>query len=671
MRLFLPLQGRDRAMKTGNQNKDFFSSGFLSEWAEIENHMAFISGLVKKYGERPDEKNLRPGFKEDGHDWVQISRQLARIRERMEDPKLNISVIGEFSTGKSTFINALLRHELLVSSAVQGTTTASTVIEYDSRYRIRLQYLDNQDDQEICYMNFPEFKKDLDWFTTDSFISRTLRAVNVCLPTDILKNHFRIIDTPGTNVTEAWHEDITVRTLKEESDLSIVLISAEKPVPDTMLRFMENHLASILPQCVFVVTKLDMIPKRERERQLSYIRMKLEDGLGIRDAVVLPYVSPMVLYQQPENIPKDWNLTIDDALLNLSLETEREFLLHTLKERTLVVIKKLTGLMDDIYCSISGEMEYLSNGYKSRLLLLERSRKTDLNLFVQDEKACRLECYDRTIAAQVEDIENKIHKQAANAQNAILEKIDEKKNINELKAYIDQSLGADCSQRARNMIALMDNYYREIRSRFRVQMQLFNQSFVKNYQNLEILPIDFSNEDYQFPQKVEIATANLDSIANCIAEKLASENKAYLGGAATGAVLGTTILPGIGTIAGAFIGGIAGAFCAPNMDDVRKECKEKLKPQLINYYNSVSIQMMSAAAQYIDQLRLCLSNEMDAYLKRYRNEVRRQIAFINEQQSVIDLKVYDLKRDQEQMRNHKIRLESIMVQLNKFGRKEE
>jgi GTPase SAR1 family protein len=36
---------------------------------------------------------------------------MKRIRKRCADPNLYLAVIGEFSSGKSTFINALLRDD--------------------------------------------------------------------------------------------------------------------------------------------------------------------------------------------------------------------------------------------------------------------------------------------------------------------------------------------------------------------------------------------------------------------------------------------------------------------------------------------------------------------------------------------------------------------------------
>lgn len=141
-----------------------------------------------------------------------------------------------------------------------------------------------------------------------------------------------------------------------------------------------------------------------------------------------------------------------------------------------------------------------------------------------------------------------------------------------------------------------------------------------------------------------------------------------LGGAAAGAAIGTAVAPGIGTV----IGGFLGFMLAPSEDtsQVRKACKDKLNPQLANYYNSVSDKVTSAVDKYIKQMRTCLSDEIDKYLKRYRSEVDRQIAMENNRRWDINTQISELKADMAGIQNHKKQLDSVIAQLNNLGRKE-
>lgn len=908
------------------QDKDYFSLNNLGRLSEIDAHLSYAEGIVKKYS----EKNLA---------WTDVRQQIDFIRKKKNDKKLNISVIGEFSTGKSTFINALLRKELLVSSALQGTTVASTVIDYSDRHKITLEYL-NGCSETLDYNSFGELRQGLSHFTTNSSIAKQLKAVNVFLPADILKNDFRIIDTPGTNVTEAWHEDVTVRALREKSDLSIILTSAEKPVPDTMLSFVRKNLEFILPQCVFVVTKLDMLRARERKQQLAYVKMKLEGELDIQEAVALPYVSPMVLCSEGDNTPADdvtaeakrricivggfgvdkkglveallkgklpdcfmrgagtadifaapifqfvyaqepvvriklkepardsdflkycpsgladiinkyhgvnlpeievkyekfcdlmqnlkpyqdmsqdlsygffsavsvylpldclkneyditvcnrlaesskaadegkaardaatdiimllnatsvWSneeknfmlhcradgcgekfifainrmdkisqgnipriehyckvqvnsfaapdapicyistdsekigisslldelaeravdshfdvdrdfeqVDVDDALLAMSLDTEQKLIQYTANQRTLAVTKKLTQLIDDTYQSVSGQMEQISKDYERRLELLNRSRQADLSMFVRKEKGERLQCFDIVTKDTSEGAEQVIYASVEAACANVIRNLDDKDTTDKLKDYIDSSLSGDCRKQAENVIFITKSYCEEVQDIFRDEMKTFHNSFQKIYKSLDIIPLDMSHSKYNFPQMVAIETADIASTANYIASQLSSENTAFLGGAAAGAAIGTAVVPVVGTIIGGVIGAFIGAPSAESIAKTRQGCKDKLKPQLTNYYHGVAEKVISAVNKYIRQMRSCLSDEIDEYLTRYRSEVDRQIAVENSRRSAINTQISELKADMAGIQNHKKQLDSVIAQLNNFGRKE-
>ena len=52
-----------------------------------------------------------------------FAAEAAHFRERLEDNEFRISVVGEFSSGKSTFINAILGQDVLQHATTE--TTAS------------------------------------------------------------------------------------------------------------------------------------------------------------------------------------------------------------------------------------------------------------------------------------------------------------------------------------------------------------------------------------------------------------------------------------------------------------------------------------------------------------------------------------------------------------------
>lgn len=640
-------------------NSNYFSINNLDELSGIADHLSFAEQLIDKYSNKVTEVG----------NWSIFKEQVMQIRKKQNDKKLNLSIIGEFSTGKSTFINALLGKELLVSSAMQGTTVASTIIDYSNHYKICIQYLDYKDHrEEFSFSNFEDMRDKLNHYTTEETIAKQLASVHVSLPAKVVKNNFRIIDTPGTNVTEAWHESVTIRTIKEMSDLSIILVSAEKPAPDTMLYFVQNHLSSILPQCIFVVTKLDSIRPKERQGLLDYIKIKLEGELELENAVVLPYASLMVL---EEALLEDSGRTKkeDTILLEQSHNTEKKLFEHMATQRAIAQTKKLTRLIDTMYQSISMQMGQIADNYEKKLSLLERTKQTNLEVFVRKEKEKQFRYFDEKTKEMQDQIEDKLYGMAESAKLQILSNLDKKTSIDSLKDYINGTLSRDCSTNARIMVSAAEDYYGPIQEEFKREMKSFEKAFQKLYKTLNILPINMSQAKYNLPASIQVETANLTSAANYIAEELSSENKAFFGGAAAGAAIGTMLFPGIGTLIGGFVGLVGGAAVAPDTDKVRDNCKEKLLLQLNSYYNLVFDNAVSAVEHYISQIKDCLSDEIDKYLKTYHQEVEKQIKENRNQKESVVAKVNDLKRDMSYIQTRKTQLNSVMDQLNFLGKR--
>lgn len=222
--------------------------------ADIDSHIVFASTLMGKYAWEEALKH-------------KLEKQLSVIVEKQNDKFLNISVIGEFSTGKSSFINALVGYELLAVNVIQGTTVAITIIAYSENFSITLTDFSGKSSTKV-YKSIDSLRQQLHIYTTDSSYAKKIDYVIVTLPSDILKNGYRIIDTPGTNSLELWHEEVTQRAIRKLSDLSIILTDATQPMPATLMAFLDNTLGESIKSCAFVANKIDRI--RENEMKWHY-----------------------------------------------------------------------------------------------------------------------------------------------------------------------------------------------------------------------------------------------------------------------------------------------------------------------------------------------------------------------------------------------------------------
>lgn len=632
--------------KTNNEN--FFSLNNLGEIADFDEHIAFAEKMLNKYKWEPNARET-------------ITSLLQQIRSKQEDKLLNLSVIGEFSSGKSTFINAMLRDELLSSSALQGTTVASTVIESADRFSIVLEY-SNGFRQTHEYDGLGALKENLESFTTIPNVARKLESVKVYLPSEHLKKGFRIIDTPGTNAIEQWHEEITVKTLHDVSDASIILVDAVKPLPETLCSFITGNLEDILNQCVFVVTKMDLLKEKEREQMLSYIRAKLKNTFGLEYPKVLPYASIDVI-DSLENGERS-------ALAEMSFQSEAEIFSRMTKQRASLQAKKLISLIDYMYGYIGEEMEGISKESEAELERLMRSKQADLSSFISSQKSQRTAAFESDVKNKRTDIVNKFHRHAEQAMTNVINKLEGQNSTEDLKNFVNNTLTETCSKEAAGVTGVLETNRKPIYDCFQDQMLSFWTDFEELFKNLDILQVDFSGDELGTQLSLPAKAVELGEINSYLDKTIRGEKFFTWGGAAAGAAIGTMIAPGIGTAIGAFLGGVIGSPSSNKTKQVMQNAVEKLRTPIKSYFDSVVNESVNALDSYINAVSGGISGEIDRYLSKYNDTVEKKIKEEQEQQNKAEKKLADIRKDMKDIENRKFRLSSVSEHINSLIGKE-
>src|SRR5919109_4026315 len=171
---------------------------------------------------------------------------LRRFREAREQlTGLFLLVIaGEFNSGKSSFINALLGERVL-PEGVTPTTDRINVLRHGGEVseQLREAYL----------------------------LERTH-------PAELLRE-ISIVDTPGTNAIIRRHEELT-RDFVPRSDLVLFVTSAERPFTESERAFLEQ-IRQWGKKIVFIVNKIDILARpEEREEVARYVKEHAAQLLG-------------------------------------------------------------------------------------------------------------------------------------------------------------------------------------------------------------------------------------------------------------------------------------------------------------------------------------------------------------------------------------------------------
>lgn len=143
-----------------------------------------------------------------------------------------IVVVGEFNSGKSAMINALLGQRLLEEGVTPTTTKIHLLRHGETQQRTVIS------ERQILLTSPVEFLSELS-----------------------------IVDTPGTNAVIREHEIITSRFIPR-SDLVLFITSADRPFTESERVFLE-HIREWGKKVVFVVNKIDILKNDEERSQIE------------------------------------------------------------------------------------------------------------------------------------------------------------------------------------------------------------------------------------------------------------------------------------------------------------------------------------------------------------------------------------------------------------------
>ncbi len=242
--------------------------------------------------------------------------------------RLRLAVIGEFSSGKSTFINALLGVDILASD-LEPTTAVSTRLTWGPAFQIRAQkasgarwllgpYVTGRDqaastlawyreniggtvlnrDGSLRAAARPMASEFVRNNTTEQSGVRDVDEVVIEVPSPYLEGAIDILDTPGLNpgMSEAdkrRHWEVTRRCV-EEADLAIFLLPGTGSVlKGTEQRWLEEFRPH-LSRTFFVVSRMDGLDEDEAEQTEAYVQEELAGKLGVQaDATTLYFISAL------------------------------------------------------------------------------------------------------------------------------------------------------------------------------------------------------------------------------------------------------------------------------------------------------------------------------------------------------------------------------------------
>jgi small GTP-binding protein len=328
---------------------------------------------------------------EDVDTLAQSTRQL--------DELFLLVVVGEFNSGKSAFINALLGQKIL-KEGVTPTTTQINVLRYGETQERVVE-------------------------------SEHLHALSA--PIEILKE-ISIVDTPGTNAIIREHEALTTQFVPR-SDLVLFITSADRPFTESERLFLED-IHDWGKKVVVVLNKIDLFRDIDELTQvLDYVSNNARMLFGM-----LPDVFPVsarLALRAKQGEPIYW--------MESQFESLESYIHDTLDEAGRLRLKFLNPLgvgahLADKYCTV----------INSRLELLRADFATLEN--VQAQLALYKEDMQRDFNFRMADIENVLYEMEQRGQDYFddtlrLRKVFDLLNKSRIQQDFERIVVADAPQR--------------------------------------------------------------------------------------------------------------------------------------------------------------------------------------------------------------------------------
>jgi GTPase SAR1 family protein len=204
-----------------------------------------------------------------------LTEEVTKISRKLESQCFRVAVVGEFSKGKSTLLNALLGEEIQPVRDIPCSGTV-TVLKYGPQQRVICKYKDGRE-EEISPQKYKEKASISEEAALGSFgdeiVNSELQEIIFEHPNlELCRNGVEIIDTPGLN-EQAERTLVTEQVLKT-TDAVIFLTHAQNVLTEKereLLLYLKKELNQgkdgEAGKSIFVLVNFADLLRREGSRQ--------------------------------------------------------------------------------------------------------------------------------------------------------------------------------------------------------------------------------------------------------------------------------------------------------------------------------------------------------------------------------------------------------------------
>lgn len=568
-----------------------------------------------------------------GADAAEVDARIAAIRAKQADGRLYLAVVGEFNSGKSTFINALLGRRLL-KDAVRPTTACATYIECqadelavdvtffdgsqfhasEADFRDLRKYLYNK--YLTACLSLPDV---IAAITSDQSVAKRVKSLTIKVPGTDVPRDIVIIDTPGFNPGEKSvdnHSEITREVVERIADAAIVLTPQEQAMSATLLTFLRDNLSRCLHRCTYVVAKIDTVDEDDRHEILDYSRQRIAKDLGVANPELsgLSAVTMLPVKQIPPGMELEWpQLRQEFADFMSGMWTRME------RSKSYALAEHVAALVRDVaeHCAklLGGRRE--AAGADLAFLrahgVEEISKVTDQMMEgVKDELADAFASVRVSFSgakSEARQIADQVLETAEMSESAFRDEI-----MPSLRRMITSK--ARGALKELNLAVSM-----QVRPRVKKRLKTMSEVFASHYSEFPAL------RPASEPPKLEMQSLasqglNDSDLLSAISALESEQDSIGRNGAAGGAMVGAAFGP-LGILAGGLIGWGLGALFGNRADEMRSRARSQIAQAIDGYFSDLEKKARISLVDMRDRYHSMFKKYAERHKTEYSEAVKK------------------------------------------------
>jgi GTP-binding protein EngB required for normal cell division len=249
---------------------------------------------------------------------------------RLAEDRFNLMLVGRFSRGKSTLINAVLGYPYL-PTGILPLTSVITTVRYGSRPQAVLNFRNAGLPREIPLSQLPEYVTQ----QSNPGNVKRLAYAEIQLPVELLRRGLFFVDSPGLGSSIAENTETTERFFPQ-ADAFVLITSYDSPLSEEEDRALQRIRQA--DRVLFViVNKHDTVSPSERGQVLEFVQERLARYYFTREPLVFSVSARLALegkqQRNVELIDASGIRPFEEALFHFLTEEKAEAFLASIQER--------------------------------------------------------------------------------------------------------------------------------------------------------------------------------------------------------------------------------------------------------------------------------------------------------------------------------------------------